>query len=145
MYFHIYTPLFPLHLTCIYFLFFHVQHLLQNGTHFNANLFKNYFTIWIDLCSFGYVSLTWMSPDSKNYDRELTSFCFVWHTWNVNRWNAKFVSLRQMKVNKKVLLLCLRALIPYFLSRPNRVHLSRRNVLAKLRFITSKDLFEPDD
>lgn len=58
---------------------------------------------------------------------------------------AKFVSLRQMKVNKKVVLLCLRALVPYFLTRPNRVHLCRRNVLAKLRFITSKNLFEPDD
>ena len=43
-----------------------------------------------------------------------------------------------MKVNKKVVLLCLRALVPYFLTRPNRVHLCRRNVLAKLRFITSK-------
>lgn len=53
-----YTPLFPLHLTYIYFLFFNVQHLLQNGTHLR-NFLKNYFTIWIDLCSFGcmYISL----------------------------------------------------------------------------------------
>ena len=54
MYFHIYTPLFQLNLT-FYFLFFHVQHLLQNGTHLR-NFFKNYFTIWIYLCSFGCVS-----------------------------------------------------------------------------------------
>jgi len=35
-------------------------------------------------CQFlGVRSLLMLPPDSKNYDRELTSFCFVWHTWNV--------------------------------------------------------------
>lgn len=28
-------------------------------------------------------SLLMLPPDSKHDDRELTSFCFVWHTWNV--------------------------------------------------------------
>ena len=41
-------------------MFFNVQHLLQNGTHLR-NFLKNYFTIWIDRCSFGYVSITWVS------------------------------------------------------------------------------------